>query len=436
MFDDIYSYIMKSFTDLKSIDEIMHIVDGIKGYGGLGYKPYYMEGGTITNKDAYETRITKYKNAGDLDGLDKMDKKIDKLVVKIFENTSELYVNEHKTEDIGTLRTLRNKIENAKNEIQIKKDEEEKKRIEEEERQRRSALTIPNKEETKKIVKSTKKYEKIEPNIVVNIPKEETKEIIKYERQFLINEAKKVKSGSGHTIYKLSYDKAVKEKRQNPEALALGDAVEAFVQCSHLSTITEEYGDKSKLFNSKQKKIMKNGKLINNPYYNSSFINDEYYGSNLRFFVIDYIKKDSFWEIKNKSQSFWNSQYFDMQKSKYEGTKAYFLTYRNYDKKSTKLYENKTVNIRAKTNYGKMECFGQLEFKQYYCLIFFSDAVIIYEITKDINNNVVGNEEYGKFKNNEKYPDSYMIPIFNKDGTMRSCFNPVPNNIINSLLNI
>lgn len=44
MFDDIYLYIMKSFTDLKTIDETMYIVDGIKGCGGLGYKPYYING--------------------------------------------------------------------------------------------------------------------------------------------------------------------------------------------------------------------------------------------------------------------------------------------------------------------------------------------------------------------------------------------------------
>jgi len=36
---------MKSFTNLKTIDDIMYIVDGIKGNGGLGYKPYYMHGG-------------------------------------------------------------------------------------------------------------------------------------------------------------------------------------------------------------------------------------------------------------------------------------------------------------------------------------------------------------------------------------------------------
>ena len=54
---------MKSFTNLKSIDDIMYIVDGNKGGFGLGYKPYYMIGGMairdIENPDnlLYETEI-------------------------------------------------------------------------------------------------------------------------------------------------------------------------------------------------------------------------------------------------------------------------------------------------------------------------------------------------------------------------------------------
>jgi hypothetical protein len=61
---------MKSFTDLKTIDDIMYIVDGIKGIngsikgkGGLGYKPYKMTGGMairdINNPDelVYELEL-------------------------------------------------------------------------------------------------------------------------------------------------------------------------------------------------------------------------------------------------------------------------------------------------------------------------------------------------------------------------------------------
>jgi hypothetical protein len=54
---------MKSFTNLKSIDDIMYIVDGNKGGYGLGYKPYYMIGGMaireIENPHelGYETEI-------------------------------------------------------------------------------------------------------------------------------------------------------------------------------------------------------------------------------------------------------------------------------------------------------------------------------------------------------------------------------------------
>lgn len=69
MFDYIYYYIMKSFTNLKTIDEIMYIVDGIKGTGGLGYKPYTMTGGMafrdIENPDnlLYEQEIEPWEEA-------------------------------------------------------------------------------------------------------------------------------------------------------------------------------------------------------------------------------------------------------------------------------------------------------------------------------------------------------------------------------------
>jgi hypothetical protein len=52
---------MDSFTNLKTIDEIMNIVDGNKsGCGfGLGYKPYYMSGNGFFNDINYKNKELK-----------------------------------------------------------------------------------------------------------------------------------------------------------------------------------------------------------------------------------------------------------------------------------------------------------------------------------------------------------------------------------------
>jgi hypothetical protein len=82
---------MKSFTNLKTIDEIMYIVDGlggnnsyIRGKGGLGYKPYYMSGGMIIEKnDKGEITNIRQYNDKELEDISRNnDLNDDKKIVK------------------------------------------------------------------------------------------------------------------------------------------------------------------------------------------------------------------------------------------------------------------------------------------------------------------------------------------------------------------
>lgn len=96
---------MKSFTNLKTIDDIMYIVDGIRGCGGLGYKPYYIKGGTIENDITYEEM-----EKGDDDDDDKISyiTGLEKHIEEINKEISELFIEGKDWNKLEKLEKIKN----------------------------------------------------------------------------------------------------------------------------------------------------------------------------------------------------------------------------------------------------------------------------------------------------------------------------------------